>query len=393
MAQSSLPVPSLFATRCALAYAAALGVNGVLLPFFPVWLKSLSLDDFQIGIILTVPIVLRVLSAPIAGMLADRLPERARVLVFSAALSLVSALALTLADGFWMVLLVFSLQGAAFAPFTPVLESITVTGVRRWGYRYGSIRVWGSIGFVAMSLIAGEAMARSSGSVVPWAASAAFLLTLIAAFGVPRLGRANGSSEPGPRQSADSGLGGRLTLLMIGCTLVQSTHGMYYGFSAIHWQAMGFGGTEIGFLWSAGVLAEILFFFLSGRIARRISPNALILFGSAAAVLRWCLFVLPLDFWPALLLQCSHAFSFAFLHFGIQQKIVEQVHESRESSVQGTYFFYSGAFLAASTFLSGALYREFGQPAYLAMAAVAAIGLWLNTRAARPQPQSMGSGG
>lgn len=383
--------PALFAVRCAIAYAAALGINGILLPFFPVWLKSISLNDVEIGLILSIPIVLRVISGPLAGFLADRLQERARVLLISAGLSIATALALMVADGFWMVLVIFSLQGVVFAPFMPVLESITVMGVRRWGFRYGSIRVWGSIGFVVTTLMAGPAISHFGSGIVPLAAALVFSTLLVAALVVPRLGRA--ATHPAAQAAgevAPASVRPDLTLLMIGATLVQSTHGMYYAFSGIHWQEMGFTGGQIGILWSAGVVAEILFFFVSGAVARRVSPTALIVIGSVVAIGRWVLFAQPLGFAASLVLQCSHAFTFAFLHFGVQQKIVEVVHESRESAVQGTFFFYSGGFLAASTFLSGVIYRQFGQDGYYAMALVAAIGLALSVMAARRQPQSAG---
>ena len=158
---------------------------------------------------------------------------------------------------------------------------------------------------------------------------------------------------------------------------------MYYAFSGIYWQGIGFSGQEIGILWASGVIAEILFFFCAGRIVRHISAVSLILIGSVAAVIRWSLFATPLSFEASLLLQCSHALSFAFLHFGMQQKIVEVVHESQESSIQGTFFFYNGAFLAASTFLSGLIYHSLGQHSYYVMSAVAAFGLLITWTVSR----------
>lgn len=384
MAESAVPsAPSGFAVRCAFAYAAAMSVNGILLPFFPAWLKSLSLNEFEIGLILTVPIVLRLISAPLAGIMADRMAERVLVLIVSAALSLVTALLLLWAGGFWAVLIICSLQGAAFAPYTPVLESITAMGVRRWGYRYGVIRVWGSIGFVVSTLIAGWVISHFSSRIVPEATALTYGLTLIAAILAPKLGRAMRAgvalalpgAASGVRHAARLPFRSSLNLLMVGCTLVQSTHGMYYAFSGIYWQGIGFSGQEIGILWAAGVIAEIIFFFYAGQIARKISAVHLILIGSVAAVIRWGLFATPLSFEASLLLQCSHAMSFAFLHFGMQQKIVEVVHESQESSVQGTFFFYNGAFLAGSTFLSGLIYHGLGQNSYFVMSGVAALGL------------------
>ncbi|KQZ54850.1 hypothetical protein ASD54_05980 [Rhizobium sp. Root149] len=387
MAETAVPsAPSGFAVRCAFAYAAAMSVNGILLPFFPAWLKSLSLNEFEIGVILTVPIILRLVSAPLAGALADRMSERVLVLIVSAVLSLMTAVLLIWAGGFWTVLIIFSLQGAAFAPFMPVLESITVMGVRRWGYRYGTIRVWGSIGFVVSTLIAGWAISHLSSRIVPEATALTYLLTLCAALMAPRLGRAMRAPTADPtgmRQVARLPFRSSLNLLMIGCTIVQSTHGMYYAFSGIYWQGIGFSGQEIGILWASGVIAEILFFFCAGRIVRHVSAVSLILIGSVAAVIRWSLFATPLSFEASVLLQCSHALSFAFLHFGMQQKIVEVVHESQESSIQGTFFFYNGAFLAASTFLSGLIYHSLGQNSYYVMSAVAAFGLLITWTVSR----------
>lgn len=387
MAETAVPsAPSGFALRCAFAYAAAMSVNGILLPFFPAWLKSLSLNEFEIGVILTVPIILRLVSAPLAGALADRMSERVLVLIVSAVLSLMTAVLLIWAEGFWTVLIIFSLQGAAFAPFMPVLESITVMGVRRWGYRYGTIRVWGSIGFVVSTLIAGWAISHLSSRIVPEATALTYLLTLCAALMAPRLGRAIRApivDPTGIRQVARLPFRSSLNLLMIGCTIVQSTHGMYYAFSGIYWQGIGFSGQEIGILWASGVIAEIVFFFCAGRIVRHVSAVSLILIGSVAAVIRWSLFAIPLSFEASVLLQCSHALSFAFLHFGMQQKIVEVVHESQESSIQGTFFFYNGAFLAASTFLSGLIYHSLGQHSYYVMSAVAAFGLLITLTVSR----------
>lgn len=386
MAETAVPsVPSGFAVRCAFAYAASMSVNGILLPFFPAWLKSLSLNEFEIGLILTVPIVLRLFSAPLAGILADRMAERVLVLIISACLSLLTAIFLIWADSFWAVLIIFSLQGAAFAPYMPVLESITVMGVRRWHYHYGSIRVWGSIGFVISTLVAGWVISHFSSRIVPEATALTFGLTLIAALLAPRLGRALSmtSGSAGAKRAARLPFLSSLNLLMIGCTLVQSTHGMYYAFSGIYWQSVGFSGQEIGLLWSAGVIAEIIFFFCAGWLSRKISAVNLILIGSLAAVIRWVLFAMPLGFEASVVLQCSHALSFAFLHFGMQQKIVEVVHESQESSVQGTFFFYNGAFLAGSTFLSGLIYHALGQNSYFIMSAVAAVGMLVTWNVSR----------
>lgn len=393
-ARSAGTAPRHFRLRCALAYGAPIAVTGVTLPYFPVWLETLNFSEYQIGIILAVPMILRILAAPLAGLVADRIAERANVLVWSGLLSLVATLALFVTDGFWPVLIAFSLQAAAFAPYVPVVESIAVTGVQRWGFQYGAMRVWGSIGFVVATLAAGELIGLWGARKIPSALLAGFLLTILAAFAAPRLGRMQFRPVPSETSEKSSALS-RIDLhaFMIGTSVIQASHGMFYAFAAIHWQQIGFSGTVIGILWSTGVIAEILVFFAAGWFARHLSPWTLIRFGAAIAILRWALFPLPLGFWGYLLLQCTHAFTFAFVHVGVQHRLAETVQEHQAASMQGAYFFYNGVFLAAATLVSGMIYRSFGLSSYLSMSLLAAIGLATVVIAARIQPQRADSGG
>ena len=106
--------PPRFRLLSALSYCAPLLVNGVALPFFPMWLALHEFNDHQIGVILAVPMVVRVLVAPIVAMYADRMQERADVLLFSGSLSLLTAIALYWTNTFWPVLIVYTIQGATF---------------------------------------------------------------------------------------------------------------------------------------------------------------------------------------------------------------------------------------------------------------------------------------
>ena len=368
-------------------------MNGIILPYFPVWLNSLAFSEFEIGIILAIPMIVRIVSAPIVGAIADRLHERARVLVWSGALSFLTAIALFAATGFWPVLIVYGLQAAFFAAYVPVVDSIAVSGVRRWGFQYGWLRVWGSVGFVVTSLLMGQLIGLWGGGVLPAVAGVAFALTVAAAFAAPRIGRLRKPS-PSLRRWKPGALG-RLDLhmLMIGASVAQASHAMFYAFGAIHWQQMGFGGTEIGILWSIAVIAEIIVFFASALIARHFSAWTLMRMGCAVGMVRWMIFPMPLGFWGYFFLQSMHAFTFTFLHIGVQQKLVESAQEEQESSMQGTYFFYNGAFMALATFVSGVLYRAYGPASYPAMAVAALLGLLLLIWASRIQPHNSESGG
>ncbi len=65
-------------------------------------------------------------------------------------------------------------------------------------------------------------------------------------------------------------------LALVGVAIQQSSHAMLYAFSSIYWHHLGFSGTEVGILWSAGVAAEVMVFFISKHLNRRFSAWTLI---------------------------------------------------------------------------------------------------------------------
>lgn len=387
--------PSYFRLRTALSYCAPLFVNGIALPFFPVWLAGLNFSDHEIGLVIAVPMVVRVLVTPVIAVFADHMKERADVLLWSGGLSLLTAIALYWTSEFWPVLLVYGVQGATYAPYVPVVESIAMSGVRRWGFDYGSMRVWGSIIFIVSTLLGGQMIGMWGGTMVLPVMVAGFVLTMLAALITPRIGPTRRRNQPInlPSPTGSSLRSPQLLITMIGVSVQQSSHAMLYTFASIYWHKLGFSGTEIAVLWSIGVAAEVMVFFLSRMLNRRFSAWTLIFFGSTMCVLRWILFPINLGFVGYFLLQCFHSCTYACVHTGVQRRIVGSVQETQEASAQGAYYFYNGMFLGLMTLASGYLYAWLDLSSYYVMAGVAASGLGMVIFARNLQPRGSAIGG
>jgi PPP family 3-phenylpropionic acid transporter len=394
--------PPFFAARIALVFCAPMMVNGIALPFFPVWLETLSMSDFQIGIVLAVPMFVRVFTAPVAGLIADRIGERSIVLLWSGTLSLATALALFATGSFWPVLLLYTLQGAVYSPYVPIADAIALSGVRRWNFDYGKMRLWGSLAFILSTMTGGWLAGFHGGAMVLPAMAAAFVLTVLGAFIAPKIGKPR---RPSPI-TAIASVPGTSTLrqrdvqfMLVGASLISASHAMYYAFSAIHWQKLGFTGTDVGILWSAGVLAEVILFIFAVQLRHRFNLWSMMIFGGTVAVGRWILFPMEMGFAGYFVLQCLHAFTFAIVHISVQSRLVERVAEEQEAAAQGLYFFYTGIFTAVATFVSGYTYSWYGVQGFHLMSFVAATGLVcivagrLVAPRAGTQPQSVASGG
>lgn len=392
--------PPFFAARIALVFCAPMMVNGIALPFFPVWLETLSMSDFQIGIVLAVPMFVRVFTAPVAGIIADRIGERSIMLLWSGLLSLATAIALFATGSFWPVLLLYTLQGAVYSPYVPITEAIMLSGVRRWNFDYGKMRLWGSLAFIVATMIGGWLAGLYGGAMVLPAMAVAFVLTVLGAVIAPKIGKPRRPSPitaiaevPGTStlRQAD------VQLMLIGVSLVNASHAMLFAFSAIYWQKLGFSGVDVGILWSAGVLAEVVFFLFAVQLRRRFNLWSMMIVGSTVAVLRWIVFPMDMSFAGYFVLQCLHAFTYAIIHMSVQSRLVERVAEEQEAAAQGLYFFYTGIFTAFATFLSGYAYSWYGVGGFYLMSLVAAAGLVSviagRLVATRVQPQSAAAGG
>ena len=286
----------------------------------------------------------------------------------------------------------------------PIADAIALSGVRRWNFDYGKMRLWGSLAFIGATMIGGWLSGLHGGAMVLPAMAVAFVLTVIGAFIAPRIGRPR---RPSPIAAmAAMPVRGTLRqwdvqLMLIGVSLVSASHAMLYAFSAIYWQKMGFSGTEVGILWSAGVLAEVILFVFAVQLRRRFGLWSMMTFGCAVAIMRWSLFPMEMSFAGYFVLQCLHAFTFAILHIGVQSRLVERVAEDKEGTAQGLYYFYNGIFMAVVTFVSGSVYTRYGVQGFYLMSAVAAAGLVCVVAArivapraeASAQPQSAASGG
>ncbi len=68
---------------------------------------------------------------------------------------------------------------------------------------------------------------------------------------------------------------------------IAGAHAAYYSFSAIYWQAAGYSASAVGYLWSLGVVAEVIIFALSNKLFRRCSARDMLLISAICGVVRW----------------------------------------------------------------------------------------------------------
>jgi len=282
---------------------------GLVVAYFPPYLAARGLGAGEIALVVALPQLVRVFAPAAWGWIADRTGALRAIVVLSCAANAACFALLpqagSLAGIVWLIGVANLLSAAAL----PLVEAITLGALAAQPGRYGPIRLWGSVGFIAAVLGGGAWLDFHAVQTLPAALVAFSLVSLAVALALPA-SHAHASAGGGglaitPRAAA---------LLAAGFCMALG-HGTLYVFLTLHLQRTGYSGTLIGFLWTLGVLAEILVFLFLPALFRRAALSTLLMASCALGVGRFLAIGWAAD-WLALLVvaQLLHAATFGAFH-------------------------------------------------------------------------------
>ncbi len=355
---------------------------GLHLPYFPVWLSARGLSDVEIAAALATPMILRVVATPLIAAFADRRGIGIALAACAIAL-LTSYCGLRFAVGFAPIFAGALVAAVAMGSMPALADALTLTEIRRAEVSgrpriaYGHIRVWTSIGVLAMMLLSGRIVEIFPGERIIIALAGLALFSVgVAVFAAVKMNIAHLYSPLG---------GGRLTanaaqlrLVIVGiaaAALIQASHAEVYSFGTIQWRVAGLSPDLISAAWAMGVASESVLFVVAARYFKTDrSAIAFLLVGAAGAALRWI--GMSLNPGPALViaLQAMHGLSFGATTCGSVLLLGGLASPTHRARMQGWLASASSLSLAAATFACGRLTGLLGERAYLAMAALAGAG-------------------
>ncbi len=378
--------------RIAFFYAVLFFGLGVMLPFLPVWLTGRGFSIEQVGYLLALQSVSRVLATPWISYAADRAGNLKRALLYCSVVSALGVTGMSLAFGFSAMAVAIVVTYGAFSAVLPVIEAYAVAQAEQIGADYGRLRLWGSLTFIAGSLGAGLALDVVDVAWLIYILIGSHVVLIVAAALLPRDVRpvsapAHAGVLQGLGEAREHVLSRVFVLFMLAAGLTQASHAVYYAFGSVHWQTLGYDGTTIGVFWSIGVVAEVVLFTWSGRVVRFFGPVMLILVGSLAGVVRWGLIAADPAVTSVVLLQALHALTFGATHLGTMFYIRQSVPVHLAATAQGIYSALSGGIIMTAIMAaSGQAYRDFEGGAYLFMAGLCGLAVLLSFILSRISP-------
>ncbi|WP_091069712.1 MFS transporter [Paenibacillus sp. NFR01] len=285
-------------------------VQAVIAPFLPLYFADKGYTSSQIGLLMMIGPFAASLVQPFWGYISDRFRTVKLLIGLLWIMTVVSGFALFHAHTYALTLVFVLSLYFFFQPSTPLLDSISSRSAARRGASYGSLRLFGSIGYTAISLSAGFLLARMGGiSHLSTLFMAAWIVPLILLFFL----RDEPSEGEGINLKAFKELILNKSFLwfLLLVFILSVPHRMNDVMLGLYMKDLGASDAMVGWAWALAAAAEIPAFALLGKYLHKVHEFALIGLVAFIYTLRWLMYYVSDDPWVLLLLQAGACITFA----------------------------------------------------------------------------------
>lgn len=360
---------------------------GAFSPYFALYLQSLSFSAADIAILMSMMQVMRIVAPALWGWLADRLGARMPIVRLAALCSLAGFGGFFASEEFFAVLLAMAVMAFFWSAALPLVEGVTFAHLGANAGGYGRVRLWGSVGFIAVVLGLGHGLDHLPERAILWVSALILAGILVCAWCVED---APGGRHPGSAEGLRAALRRPpVRVLFAACFLMSAAHGALYVFYSIYLVEAGYDKATVGWMWTLGVVAEIGVFLVMPRILRSRAERTILVFAFACAVVRFLMIGWGVESLVLLVLaQLLHGVTFGAYHSAAIAAVNRWFPgrlQSRGQALYGSVSFGAGGMVGGV--LSGLVWQSAG-PAWTytlasALALAGCLLLWGDDRLGR----------
>ncbi|WP_040951637.1 MFS transporter [Gorillibacterium massiliense] len=310
--------------------------HSVLTPLLPLYLAKKGYSSAEIGFFLMAGPFAAMFVQPVWGYLSDRFRSLKAIIYLLYGLTFLSSIGLFLANGYIPIFLFTALLFFFYGPASPLLDSLSVKTAAESGSPYGTIRLFGSLGFFAFAIISASLLPLVGGVdnfryiywgmwVIP------FVLLLFL--------RDKAGEGPALTMASMKSLAANREFLwfLFMIFIISTPHRMHDALFGYYHQTMGASPGMVSFGWALVGICEVPVFIWLNRYLNRFHELAMLGVISLLYVLRWSLYIVVKDPTALMYLQLTHAFTYApFLLVAIQY-VVRLVPEHLRSTGMSLY--------------------------------------------------------
>ncbi|ASS74055.1 MFS transporter [Tumebacillus algifaecis] len=342
--------------------------------FLPVYLSARGVSAAKIGAIIGIGSMIGIVSQPFWGFMSDKYRTVKKMLLLTLAISvLIGTITFSVSNGIVLLLLV-ALLYFFFLPSDPLTESMNYRLSEQMGVSFGSVRMFGAIGYATTSLIAGAVSTYLGITSFAWLFLGFGLAALLIALRLPDV---TAQSKSFALQDLLRFLRNRETVLFFVLMMITALpHRMNDSFLGVYLHSLGASTGLIGLAWFVAAISEITFFALSARLLAKGSERMWIAGAALFYTLRFLLCSLFPTPYAIIMLQLTQGVTFVIFYTASLQylnRTVPPEWQATGTTLLAILFF--GVSGMIGSWLGGWIFGWLGGPAlYLVMAGLSLIG-------------------
>lgn len=375
---------------------------GIFLPFWNLYLEQQGFNKAQIGWLMSVLMLARIVAPYFWGAIADKTNKPVFIIRLAVVVEMLVWLAvLWFSPSFYTYILLMFVYSFYQNATVPLVESVTLFWLEDTQGNYGKIRLWGSIGFLVTAFGLGVIFDYVSMNYLPYCLLLLSILCLLLSGFIrqkpmEKTRKIASKTTTNKTTPTNKKITSKTTLtteethpntaffdnlkqrhirwFYFAQFLLLFSQAPYYGFYSNYLAEFNYSTSKIGTLWVAALIAEIIMFSQSKKLLHRFSQHSLFIACFVITGLRW----LTVAFFPTLfvvqmLAQTLHAFSFALFQAVAMQFIFKHLEHHEQSRAQALYMSCWGLGVALGTGITGYFWEATGGSFWFAAAGILII--------------------
>ena len=357
------------------------GAGGFIFPFISLFYKQQGLSGVEMGWLGTIGSLVSLVSAPLIGRIGDNVSNPRRVLQACLFGSGVLIALLSQQTAFLWMAAIIGVEAFIGGPIYPLsdAQALTITNEKSG---YGSIRLWGSLGWAITAFVGGW-MVERAGLVTVFIGYAALygLCILILQWIVtpPRLARKDEAPHPPLKTVIVSLFRDRALIgLALALAIYWLTSNGRMRFETLYMKNLGASEQLIGWAYTYPALLELPIMLWADRLIRKFGPGRLL----STAILLEALALLVVISFPSiesiLFMRAASGLYYSFYAIASVAYAVERAPAAQSATILSLYFVTLGGVIALiASPISGAIFDQGGAYPLYVMAGGGALLAWL----------------
>lgn len=334
---------------------------GIFFSYIALYLNGLDLTGSQLGLLFALIPLVSFLVQPLWGFATD-IYHRQRLALVLACFGVAGAMiGMAQAESYWPILLFTVIHAIMMAPISILATALALEHLNRQpGSNFGSLRLWGSIGYAISTFGIGTWLLDQGDIwwIMPLYGLGNVILGVIAIFLPDAEVHGQGSWREGVTLlQRHRGL----SLFLFGIILVGFTHGIVNYYLAVYLTDIRASGVIIGVALALAAIFEVPFMGRAHLFIERWGVRPVLLFGMAMLTLRWFLYIFikePLLVLPTQILHSIGMMSLLIVGVLYMDRLLEPKWRTSAQSLYAASF--SGIGPAVGLYFAGLLYGSYG---------------------------------